>query len=155
MDKNDMPSEVREAWKILAEISDMLAAVSQWADSQADEKIMQLHNNWQTLCSQTETARSMEFYNSSQNILKECELFRTDIINSARTFAEKVQSRGPVISELAGDNKETKALTEELLKLWNEAELPRLVFLYEKTAELESRIVDMIEFAMEPVEAAG
>ena len=152
MDKKDMPSEVKEAWKILAEINDLLGAISRWTGSEADDRIKQLHNNWQTLCSQTETARSMEFYNSSQDILKECELFRADIVNRARMFAEKVQSRGPVISELAGDNKETRALTEELLKLWNETEQPRLVFLYEKTAELESRIMDMIEFAMEPAE---
>ena len=152
MAKTNIPSEIKQAWEILAEINDMLGQLISWTAGEANERTNALHLKWQALCSETKSAVSMEFYNRCQDILKECNSFRTDIVNKAMAFADKAQSRGPVISELAGENKETKALMEEILKLWNEVEHPRLVFLYEKTAGLESRIMDMIEFAMEPLE---
>ena len=114
MDKKELFAEIKEAWNILAEINDMLGAISQWADSEADDRIKQLHTQWQKLCTKTATARSVEFYNSCQELLKECDLFRTEIVRRAKSFAEKVQSRGQVIAELAGGHKETKTLMEEI-----------------------------------------
>ena len=86
--------------------------------------------------------------------MAECAPFREKIVEKSRSFSENTKDKISLIAELAGDNKETGSLLEEVLKLWNEIEQPRLVFLYEKTAELEARIMDMMEFAVQPIETA-
>jgi len=154
MDNTNMPSEIREAWDILAEINDLLGQASQWSGNEADVTIKKLHEKWQDLCSKTETARSKQFLDQCEKLLAECASFREKIVEKSRSFAENTKDKISLIAELAGDNKETRSLLEEVLKLWNEIEQPRLVFLYEKTAELEARIMDMMEFAVQPIETA-
>lgn len=154
MDTTNMPSEIKEAWDILAEINDLLGKISQWAGSEADVIIKELHGKWQELCSNTKTARSKEFLDQCKKLLAECAFFREKIVEKSQSFAENTKDKISLISELAGDSKETKSLLGEVLKLWNEIEQPRLVFLCEKTAELETRIMDMMEFAMQPIETA-
>lgn len=155
METANMPDEVKEAWDILAEINDLLAGISQWSGNEADVAIKQLHGKWQKLCSETETARSGEFLKQCEAILAECDSFREKIVQQSQAFAENTKDKISLITKVIEDSKETKSLLEEILKLWNEIEQPRLVFLHEKTAELASGIMDMMEFAVQPVEAAA
>ena len=153
METTNMSDEVKEAWDILAEINDLLGEISQWASSEADTAITELHSKWQELCSNTETARSKKFIDGCEKLLKECDSFRAKVVEKSQSFAENAKDKVSMISELAGDSKETKSLLEEVLKLWNEVEQPRLMFLYNNTAELESSIMEMMEFAVQPLEA--
>lgn len=150
-----MLPKTKKAWEILAEITDLLDKVNDWADTKADATINKLADKWQKLCLQTSSARSREFCNQCEKILEECDSFRTDIVSETRKFTKKVQNRLLSINELAGDNKETQSLLKQILEIWNKVEQPRLVFLYEKTVELESRIRDMVEFAMAPIEVTN
>ena len=138
----------------MAEISDLLGKINQWAGNEADITIKELHGKWQKLCSDTKTARSKRFCDQCEKILTECNSFCAEIVTKSQSFAENTKDKFSLIVELAGDNKETKSLLGEVLKLWNEIEQPRLVFLCEETAELETRIMDMMEFAMQPIEIA-
>ena len=86
--------------------------------------------------------------------MAECESFRADIVEKSQLAVENTKDKASQIIELTGGCKEIKSLMEEILKRWNEIEQPRLVFLYEKTTELESSIMEMMEFAVQPIEAA-
>lgn len=154
MDTTNMTPEIREAWGILAEINDLLSGISLWVGNEADVIIKELHDKWQKLCSKTKTARSKEFLDQCRRLLAECESFRVEIVEKSQSAVENTKDKASQIVELTGGCKETKALMEEILKCWNEIEQPRLVLLYEKTAELESSIMEMMEFAVQPIEAA-
>jgi len=154
MEIANMPDEVKEAWDILAEINDLLAGISQWSGNEADVVIKQLYGKWQKLCSETETARSGEFLKQCEAILAECDSFREKIVQQSQAFTGNTKDKLSLITKVIEDSKETKSLLGEILKLWNEIEQPRLVFLHGKTAELESSIMEMMEFAVQPVEAA-
>ncbi len=58
----NMPSEIKEAWEILAEINDLLSELIQWAGDDAVVTINKLYGDWQNLCSETTSARSVLFY---------------------------------------------------------------------------------------------
>ena len=151
MDTTNMPSEIKEAWKISAEINDLLGEVIQWASNEADAAITKLHGKWQELCSNTETARSKKFCDECMKILAECESFRAKVVEKSQFFAENTKDKVSIIKEMTRDNKETKSLLKDILKLWNVVEQPQLVLLFEKTAALESSIMDMVEFGIQPI----
>jgi len=153
MGTTNVPDEIKEAWDILAEINDLLGEISQWAGSEADATITKLHSKWHELCSNTETARSKKFIDECTNLLAECDSFRAEVVEKSQSFVANSKDKVSMIAELAGASKETRSLLEEILKLWNEVEQPRLVFLYNNTAELESSIMEMMEFAVQPIGA--
>ena len=154
MGATNIPDEVKEAWDILAEITDLLGEISQWAGSEADTAITELHGKWHELCSNTETARSRKFIDECTKLLAECDSFRAEVVEKSQSFAANTKDKVSMIAELARDSEETRSLLEEIFKLWNEVEQPRLVFLYNNTAELESSIMEMMELAVRPIETA-
>lgn len=155
MDTTNMPDKIKEARKILAEINDLLDEIGQWVNNIAYGIITELNGKWQNLCSKTKTARSKKFIDESTKLLKECDFFRVDIVKKSESFAEHTRDKVSLIAELAGDSKEIKSALEENIKLWNDVVQPQLDLFYEKTAELESSIMNMMEFAVQPIEAAA
>ena len=154
MDTTNMPDKIKEARKILAEINDLLDEISQWVNNIAYGIITELNGKWQNLCSKTKTARSKKFIDESTKLLMECDLFRVDIVKKSESFAEHTRDKVSLIAELVGDSKEIKSAVEENIKLWNDVVQPQLDFFYEKTSEFESSIMNMMEFSVQPIEAA-
>ena len=148
----NMPSEIKEAWEILAEINDLLGELIQWAGDDAVVTINKLYDEWQDLCSETASARSVLFYDRCKEILNECDSYCNDIVSKGRGFEETAKDKFLLITQLAGDNKETRLLLEDFLKLWNEVLQPQLVLLLGNATALVSRIMDIMDAAMPPVE---
>ncbi|MFH1614495.1 MAG: hypothetical protein ABIG61_05370 [Planctomycetota bacterium] len=153
MGTTNMSSEVKEARGIIAEISDLLEVLTQWAGDEADATIKGLHNKWHELMAKTEDPISKEFIDECQKLLEKCESFHTEAGEKILSFVEDAKEKVSTIKELAGDNKETMSILEEVLKLWNEAVQPRIKLLCDNTAELASSIMDMMKFVVEPIEA--
>ena len=81
--------------------------------------------------------------------MKECISLRNEIAAKNESFKNTVEDQLPVFSVLAGDNEAVKGLMGQVIDhLWNEVERPGLLFLYDKSAELETNVLDMMKFAM-------
>ena len=154
MGTTNMSYDVRKAQKKLAEITDLLGKLSYWTDDEAEVMVKKLYDDWRELCRTTNSATEDGFEFQCNEILGRCKIFRMSLVKKGQGFSKKVMVRLRSIPKSAGDNKEINSLTSGILKLWNEVEQPRLVFIYEKTEELESRIRDMMEFAVQPIETA-
>ena len=148
-----MSPEIKQAWGLLADITDLLGEVNQWTNDKAYVATKALYGKWYELCSKTKTARSKKFIDQCTKLLDECGSFCAEIVKKAKSVAVYIKNKISLIVELAGDSKETKSLLKETLKLWNKIEQPQLVFFFEKTTELQSSIMDMMEFAVQPIEA--
>ena len=152
MESTNMSNEIREARGIIAEINDLLEVLTQWAGDEADTTIKGLHSKWHELMAKTEDPISKEFIDECEKLLGECESFHTEAGEKILSFVEDAKEKVSMIKELAGDDKESMSILEEVLKLWNEAVQPRIKLLCDNTAELASSIMDMMKFVVEPVE---
>lgn len=147
-----MTSEIKKAWEILAEINDLLGGLIQWADDDAVVTINKLYDEWYKLCSETTSARSVLFYGRCKEILCGCDSFCNDIVSRGQFFEGNAKDKISLITQLAGDHEETRLLLEDFLKLWNEVVQPQLVLLLGNTTALVSRIMDITDVAMQPIE---
>lgn len=153
MDTTNIPSNIKQAMEIIAEINDLFGEITQWAGGDADAAIKELFDNWQELMSKSETAISKKFIDECTKLLKGCISFREDIVEKSQFFAKNTKDKISSINKLAGDDKEIESMLKDVLKLWNEFGQPRLEFLFEKAEELESSIRDIMDEAMRPIEA--
>ena len=110
-------------------------------------------SKWHKLMTETKDPISEEFIDECEKLLKECEAFHTTAGEKSLSFVEVAKEKVSTIKELAGDNKETMSLLEEILKLWDGAVQPRIKLLCDNTADLASSIMDMMKFVVEPIEA--
>ena len=153
MEIKNMSSEIKEARHIIAEINDLLSVLTQWAGDEADTTIKGLHNRWHELMAKTEDPISKEFIDKCTKLLEECESFHTEAGEKILSFVDDAKEKVSMIKELAGGDKETISILEEVLKLWNGAVQPRIKLLCDNTAELASSIMDMMKFVVETIEA--
>lgn len=147
----NIPSEIKKAWEVLAEINDLLGEIVQWASDETVVTINKLYDEWHNLCSETTSARSLLFYNRSREILCECDSFCDDIVSRCQFFEANAKDKISLIMQLAGDNKETRLLLKDVLKLWNEVVQPQFVLLLGNAAALVSHIMDIMDVAMQPI----
>ena len=149
MNSTDFSPDVNEAKNMVADIIKSIDEINKWSLNEAEKQINLLLDKWKSLCENTASAKSVEFCNKCEQILLECTAFQNEIIAKTESFRETVQDQLPVISALAGDNEVIKGLLDQVIgQLWNDIERPRLLFLYDKSAELETSIQDMIELAI-------
>jgi len=149
MNNTNFSSDVNEAKDMVADIIKSIDEINKWSSDKAEKQINGLLDKWKSLCENTTSAKSRKFCNKCEQILQECTAFQNEIAAKNESFKETVQDQLPVISELAGDNEVIKSLLDQVIgQLWNEVERPRLLFLYDKSAELETSIWDMVKLAM-------
>jgi len=149
MNNTNFSSDVNEAKDMVADIIKSIDEINKWSSNEAEEQINLLLDNWKLLCENTASAKSREFCDKCEQILLECTAFQNEIAAKNESLKETVQDQVPVISALAGDNKVIKSLLDQVIgQLWNEIERPRLLFLYDKSVELETSIQGMVELAM-------
>ena len=149
MNEPTFPPDVIEAKNMVAAIVESIGKIDEWLHGEADEKIHELFGKWGKLCAETESAKSRKFCGACEEILKECISFRNDIVAKSQAFTNTVEIDLEDINDKAGDNEAIKILLSHAIgELWNKAELPRLLFLFDKSAELETSIRDMIKYAM-------
>jgi len=153
MSMTNMPSEIRKAWGVLAEINDLLGDVIQWAGDDAVAAVNKLYDRWQNLCEEADSARSVLFYNRCKGILRECESFCDDVISKGQFFKNNAKDKISLIAQLAGDHKETRHLLEGFLELWNNVIQPQLVLLLANATTLMTCVMDIMDIAIEPIEA--
>lgn len=154
MEPVKMSSKVKEARYIIAEINDLISVMTQWAGGEADIIIKGLHRKWHELMIKTKNPVSKEFIDGCAKLLEECESFHTMAGKKVLAFVGDAKEKASVIKELAGDDKETMSILEEVFKLWNEIVRPRAKFLCDNVSDLASSIMDMMKFVVEPVETA-
>jgi gas vesicle protein len=155
MEPEKMSSEVKEARYIIAEINDLLSVAAQWAGDEADAAVKGLHQKWHELMAKTEDPVSKEFIDGCTKLLDECESFHTAAGEKILSFVGDAKEKISTIRELAGNEKDTMSILEEVLKLWNETVQPQIKFLCDNTADLTSSIMDMMKFVVEPVETTS
>lgn len=149
MNNTNFSSDVNEAKDMVADIIKSIDEINKWSSNEAEKQINLLLDNWKLLCENTASAKSREFCDKCEQILLECTAFQNEIAAKNESFKETVQDQVPVISALAGDNEVIKNLLNQVIgQLWNEIERPRLLFLYDKSVELETSIHGMVELAM-------
>lgn len=149
MNNTNFSSDVNEAKGMVADIIKSIDEINKWSSNEAEKQINLLLDNWKLLCENTASAKSREFCDKCEQILLECTAFQNEIAAKNESFKETVQDQVPVISALAGDNEVIKNLLNQVIgQLWNEIERPRLLFLYDKSVELETSIHGMVELAM-------
>jgi len=149
MNNTNFSSDVNEAKDMVADIIKSIDEINKWSSNEAEKQINLLLDNWKLLCENTASAKSREFCDKCEQILLECTAFQNEIAAKNESFKETVQDQLPVISTLAGDNEVIKSLLDQVIgQLWNEIERPRLLFLYDKSVELETSIQGMVELAM-------
>lgn len=149
MNDTNFSSDVNEAKDMVADIIKSIDEINKWSSNEAEEQINILLDNWKSLCENTASAKSREFCGKCEQILLGCTAFQNEIVAKTESFKETVQDQIPVISALAGDSEVIKNLLDQVIgQLWNEIERPRLLFLYDKSVELETSIQGMVELAM-------
>ena len=149
MNETELSPDVNKAKDMVAGIVKSIEAIDTWSSTEAEKKISALLDRWKELCAKTESAKSRIFYHKCEEILKECISLRNEIAAKNESFKNTVEDQLPVFSVLAGDNEAVKDLMGQVInQLWNEVERPGLLFLYDKSAELETSVLDMMKFAM-------
>jgi len=149
MNETTLSPDVMEAKNMVANIVESIGRIDEWLHKEANEKIHELFGKWGKLCAETESAKSRKFCGECEEILKECASFRNDIAAKSEAFTNMVEIDLEDINDKAGDNEAIKILLSHAIgELWNKAEVPRLLFLFDKSAELETSIRDMIKYAM-------
>ena len=149
MRPESITSEVKKAQNAIAEILELLEGVTQWCMNNAALAINGLQEDWENICSKAKSTSSKSFLRRSKNLLQDCTVFRTLIIERAEDFVDKVENRLPQIRGSAENNDETASLMDQIINRWNEVEHPQLMFLYEKLEELESSIQDIMALPKE------
>ena len=147
-----MSRDIKEARFMIAEISDWLEKLIEWAGNEADSTINGLHEKWQELMAKTDAPISAEFVGKCEKLLDECETFHTTAGEKILKFVDDTKEKIPTIKESAGDNEETMSTLKDVLDLWNETVLSRLKLFCDNTEQLTLIIMDNLKFIVEPIE---
>lgn len=142
--------DILEARHMATEIFRHMEEIGNWSRGDADRKAHRLFDRWKKLCSETKTAKSKKFVAGCQKMLDECNSFHDELISKLESFTGKMKENLKKINEKAGNDEATSIYVKGTLKIWNGAEKPRLLFLYDKTDELESNIIYMMERGIAP-----
>lgn len=142
--------DISEAKDMVAEIVKYIGEVDSWAKGDANKKIHRLFDKWEKLCSETKHIKSRKFVAECWKIRDECCSFHDELISKVMSFTSKTKIKIKKISDKAGNNEIINHYLRGTLNIWNNAELPHFHFLYDRAAELENKILDMIKSAMSP-----
>ena len=142
LEKTNLDTE--EAREMLADILDALEETAQWCTQNAAEALSKLQDEWGRTCACAESTDTEPFQQECQTLLEDCAIFQNQVIAKTRYFTDIAQDRLPIIQELAGSDVAIQSLCREVAERWNDTEQPQLMFLYEKSEELEKIIRDLM-----------
>jgi len=149
MNETNLSPDVMEAKNMVANIVKSIGEIDEWLHNGAEEEINRLVDKWGKLCTKTESAKSRKFCAECEGILQKCVSFQNEITAKSESFTNSTEIDIMDIRDKAGDNEAIKILLSHAIdELWNKADHPRLLFLYDKSVELETGIRDMVENAM-------
>jgi len=138
----ELSPEAREARITLAETVDTCHAISEWYTSNATGALRKLQERWHTLCSQEGKELSEGFSEECEDILADCEVLRSMILEKTEDFADTASRRLPLLNDLAPNDDGVQQCTRAFFDGWNESTQPQAVRLYECVEKLEDSIRD-------------
>jgi len=144
MSAEKLTSEILEANQILAEINDQLATTVLWATHNAPSALRKLQNKWKKACGEDST-QSPEFQKQCEDLLADSEFLQTHIVEQAQYFTHTAEDRLSDLEKAAGKDKNTEENIKKAFEQWNGIVNPQLIYLYEKSEQLEKSILDMMQ----------